>query len=302
MDDRQRLREARARSRWTPPGPVPPGDRGDPALVPGPGESLDAFAGHWRIFQLQGGHRYSTDDLLAAWFAVDTLSRETGTPLDSPLDPPLATTGRTPARALDLGSGIGSVGFFLLWAYPDLQLVGVEAQPGSLALALRTARYNGVEHRTTLVEHDLRHPLTDRGTFDLITGSPPYWDPADGRIGAGPQKGPCRFEFRGGVEAYCTRAAEALAPGGLFVLVYDGRQRDRLLAAATAAGLAVLRLRDVVSKAGRPPLLTLVAFTRRPGGTYPEGESTLLLRTGEGERTPEFRAIREQMGLPPGLR
>lgn len=285
LDERQRRRQQRARAGWEPPGPLPSGDQGDPELMPGPDESLDAFAGHWRIFQLRHGHRYSTDDLLGAWFALDTLHR----------------LGRTTDRALDLGTGIGSVGMFLLWAMPELHLTGVEAQPRSLALARRTARYNGVAHRVTYREGDLRDGLSGLSPFDLITGSPPYWDPADGTLSEGPQKGPCRFELRGGVEAYCEAAERMLAPGGLFGVVFDGRQRARLERAARAAGLAVYRYRDVVSKEGRSPLIAVAAMTRpdeAPGPYQPE--PPLVLRHADGTRTEEFRALRARMGLPPG--
>jgi len=33
-------------------------------------ESLDAISGHFRIFQLRGGHRFSTDDVLTAWYGT----------------------------------------------------------------------------------------------------------------------------------------------------------------------------------------------------------------------------------------
>lgn len=285
LDERQRRRQERARAGWVPPGPLPTGDQAAPDLVPGPDESLDAFAGHWRIFQLRGGHRYSTDDLLGAWFALDTLEK----------------LGRTPARALDLGTGIGSVGMFLLWALPGLQLTGIEAQPESLALARRTARYNGVTDRVTYREGDLRDGLSGLEPFELITGSPPYWDPADGTLSEGPQKGPCRFELRGGVEAYCEAAARLLAPGGLFAVVFDGRQHERLASAAQGAGLAFYRYRDVVSKEGRPPLIAVAALTRvheLPDRFRPE--PPLVLRDAEGRRTDAFRALRARMGMPPG--
>lgn len=285
LDERQRRRQERARAGWEPPGPLPLGDRGEPDLVPGPDETLDAFAGHWRIFQLRQGHRYSTDDMLGAWFALDTLGR---------LD-------RTPDRALDLGTGIGSVGMFLLWALPNLQLTGIEAQPRSLALARRTARYNGVAERVTYREGDLRDAMAGLEPFELITGSPPYWDPADGTLSEGPQKGPCRFELRGGVESYCEAAERLLAPGGLFIVVFDGRQRTRLERAAQAAGLAVYRYRDVVSKEGRPPLIAVAALTRPHEQPDPyQPEPPLLLRHEDGTRSPEFRALRAMMGMPPG--
>ena len=50
---------------WTKPGPIPPGAVSLPE-VPGD-ESLDAVSGHFRVFQLRKGHRFSTDDVLTAW-------------------------------------------------------------------------------------------------------------------------------------------------------------------------------------------------------------------------------------------
>lgn len=281
--DSQRARQARARANWSPSGPLPPGDHGDPRLRPGPAETLDCFAGHWRIFQLRKGHRYSTDDLLGAWFAFDTLRR----------------LGRTPEHALDLGTGIGSVGLFLAWKFPDLQLTGVEAQAESLALARRTALYNGVAERVRYLDGDLRSQAW--GQFDLVTGSPPYWDQADGTLSEGPQKGPCRFELRGGVEDYCLAAEESLAPGGLFVVVFDGRQRRRLELAAEGAGLAIFRIRDVVSNIGREPLIVVAAMARPAEAPASFSEvSPLLLRGEGGQRSREFRELRAEMGLPPG--
>ena len=46
---------------WAKPGPLPPG-ASSPPDVPAT-ESLDAISGHFRLFQLQGGHRFSTDDV-----------------------------------------------------------------------------------------------------------------------------------------------------------------------------------------------------------------------------------------------
>lgn len=281
---RRQARRLRARADWTPPGIVPPGDGGDPALVPRPGETLDAFAGHFCIFQLERGHRYSTDDLLAAWFCLDVAER----------------LGVVPARALDLGCGIGSVGMFVVWRLPGVALTGVEIQPGSLDLARRTARWNGVDGRCRWIGGDLAEVDVGSG-YDLVTGSPPYWDPAAGRVAEGPQKGPCRFELVGTVEMYCQAAARALAPEGIFGLVFDGRQRPRLEAAMAGAGLHPLRVRDVVSREGDPPLLCLAAADLGAHPTLPP-EPPLLLRHRDGRRSDALRQIRQIMGLPPGPR
>ena len=55
---------------WARPGPIPPG-----GVDPEPGETLDYLCGHYRIFQYEKGHRYSTDDVLTAWYGTQWASR-----------------------------------------------------------------------------------------------------------------------------------------------------------------------------------------------------------------------------------
>ena len=89
---------------WTHPGPVPPG-----GVDVEPEETLDFIAGHWRLFQLKDGHRFSTDDVLCAWYATHWAPRV--------------------QRACDLGSGIGSVALAVAWRLPGCRLVTLEAPP-----------------------------------------------------------------------------------------------------------------------------------------------------------------------------
>src|SRR5688572_24940449 len=55
---------------WRRPGPVPPG-----GLEPEENETLDYLCGWFRIFQYAKGHRYSTDDVLTAWYGTTHASR-----------------------------------------------------------------------------------------------------------------------------------------------------------------------------------------------------------------------------------
>src|SRR6185437_4739247 len=144
---------------WTKPGRLidraqHPGE--EPFPEPGEGETLDALCGDFRIFQLRDGHRFSTDDLLAAWYGT----------LAAP----------TVERALDLGSGIGSVGMIAAWRLPGARFVTVEAQEQSVALARKSARYNRIEDRYEIRQGDFRDAmLKPNEKFDLVLGSPPYF-------------------------------------------------------------------------------------------------------------------------------
>ncbi len=123
---------------FAPPGPKPAGDLDRPDLVPGPDEDLSFLAGDWRIFQPRKGHRWSLDDLLTAWVAIDQV-----------------TSVHVP-RFVDLGCGLGSVLMLLAWALPDARAWGLEAQASRAARARRSLRYNGADERCVVVDGDLR--------------------------------------------------------------------------------------------------------------------------------------------------
>lgn len=265
---------------WRRPGPVPPGGVGVEE-----GETLDYLCGWYRIFQYERGHRYSTDDVLTAWYGTTNAPRV--------------------ARAADLGSGIGSVALTSAWRLPGAQFCTVEAQEISLRLARKSVRYNGLESRFTLFHGDLRDEsiLANEALFDLVTGSPPYWPEGTASEAAHQQAIPARIEIRGSVADYARAAARILAPGGLFAFVFPTIQLERALAGVRDAGLALIRRRDIVFKEGETPLITLFAATRAgdiPATYAPLIEPPLTIRTKDGGVDPEYSAIRMSFGFPPG--
>jgi tRNA1(Val) A37 N6-methylase TrmN6 len=273
---------------WTKPGPVPPGASGDgPGIEPG--ETLDAISGYFRLFQLANGHRFSTDDVLTAWYGTAW-----------------CPTART---VLDLGSGIGAVGMIAAWRWPGARFVTVEAQEESVRLARKSAAWNGLLSRYEIRLGDFRQPgvLRDEEKFDLILGSPPYFPPGTGVEGDHPQKIACRFEMRGDIADYCTVGARHLEPGGVFACVFPvapEEQHSRMKQAAQKAGLTIMRWRPVVLREGERPLLGLFAMSR--AAELPEWmrektwlEPPLIIRTGEGAVHPEYSAVKLAFGFPP---
>lgn len=271
---------------WAKPGPIPPG-LGN-SLVVEPRETLDAISGHFRLFQLREGHRFSTDDILTAWYGT--------------------TWCPTAHAALDLGSGIGTVGMISAWRLPGARFVTVEAQPESVALARKSAQFNGLTGRYEIREGDFRKAgvLGPNEKFDLITGSPPYFPPEAGVKSEHPQRLACRFELRGTVADYCTTAANHLATGGFFACVFPvaPAQLVRVQSGAKEAGLVIVRQRPVVFRDGEPPLVGLFGMMRC--GDLPEwfrghtwGEPPLIIRTRTGEIHPEYSAVKLAIGFPP---
>jgi tRNA1Val (adenine37-N6)-methyltransferase len=269
---------------WAKPGVVPPGESSLPQIPAD--QTLDALSGRFRIFQLKDGHRFSTDDVLTAWYG---------------------TTWVPSARAvLDLGSGIGSVGMIAAWRLQGARFVAIEAQQESIALQRRSVIYNGLAGRYEIREADFRAPEAFAGDerFDLILGSPPYFPRGTGIEGDHPQKIACRFEVRGDVGDYARVAAEHLAAGGVFALVFPENQRERVERAAIDADLVIVRRRPVVFRQGEAPLIGLYLLMR--ANDLPQSmrsrtwvEPTLTIRCADGTVHPEYSAVKLAIGFPP---
>jgi tRNA1(Val) A37 N6-methylase TrmN6 len=235
----------------------------------------------WLIAQRLKGHRHSADDVLTAWYALQ-------------VSPPVL-------EHLDLGTGIGTVGLLTLWGMgPEARLTCVEAQEISYQLLQSNIDGNGLRRRVESSHGDLRELALDR-KFPLITGSPPYFPHGTGVLPQDSQKAHARFELRGDVSDYAKAAVAHLADGGWFVLCFPSPQKQRALDGIAAAGLKVVKLRDVIPRETLPALFTL--FACQLPRDFP-GEATieesLTVRHADGRLTGEMAAVRRMFGFADG--
>jgi tRNA1(Val) A37 N6-methylase TrmN6 len=269
---------------WAKPGIIPPGANSTPEVAAD--ETLDALSGHFRIFQLRDGHRFSTDDVLIAWYGT--------------------TWAPSASRVLDLGSGIGSVGMIAAWRMPGARFVTVEAQEQSVALAKRSATYNGLTDRYEIRLGDFRSEgaLRPDEMFDLALGSPPYFAVGAGLEGDHPQKIACRFELRGDINDYVGVASRHLAPGGLFACAFPADQLGRVERSTADTNLTIVRRRPVIFREGDPPSIVLFAMMR--ASDLPSHmrdrtwtEPRLVIRCADGSIHPEYAAVKLAVGFSP---
>jgi tRNA1Val (adenine37-N6)-methyltransferase len=240
--------------------------------------TLDGLAGDWKLYQRRRGHRYSTEDLLTAWYAMQEAVA-------------------APTEMLDLGTGIGSVGLTVAWHFTCAKLTGIEAQAVSFRLLRENVWVNGVTDRTTLLHGDLRDVArTLPRKFQLVTGSPPYFDINKGVVAADSQKAHARFELRGDVSDYCKAAKVTLEDGGRFVFCFPTNQIERALKGVEESGLFVCKRRDVIPRVGIAPLFSLVSCAHEPQA--PIIERPLTVRGENGRRTDEMNAVRIDLGMP----
>jgi tRNA1Val (adenine37-N6)-methyltransferase len=242
--------------------------------------TLDGLTRDYKIFQRRRGHRHSTDDLLTAWYAVthapDSLR----------------------FAILELGAGIGSIGLAVAWYFRDASLTAIEVQDASFRLLQQNLWANALELRARAIHGDLRDvtktlPL---GTFDLVLGSPPYFDVNSGIVSADPQRAGARFELRGDVRDYCEAARHALAPAGVFVFCFPTVSRARAESACAAASLSIASSRDVIPKEGLSPLFSLFACRHRTD-VATVTEPPFVVRDAHGAHTAELTRARATFGM-----
>ena len=239
--------------------------------------TLDALTGSWSILQRKRGHRHSTDDVLTAYYAL--------------------VHGPKTDATLDLGTGIGTVGMLTLFGLgAEAKLTCVEAQEVSYGLLLENVAMNGLEERVSPSHGDLRQFEAHR-TFELVTGSPPYFDVSAGIVPSDSQKAHARFELRGTVLDYAHAARRALASvdHARFVFCFPTAQKARAMRALHEAGFSAVNHRDVVPREGLVPLFSVFACKV---GSFPEvEEAPLVVRDSNGEHTKELRHVRRTFGF-----
>jgi tRNA1Val (adenine37-N6)-methyltransferase len=240
--------------------------------------TTDRLTRDWTITQRKRGHRHSTDDLLTGWYAT--------------------ACAPDAVRVLDLGSGVGSVGMLVLWRSPLARLTAIEVQEVSFQLLERNIADNDLGARVRAIHGDLRHTRLAGESFDLVTGSPPYFGVTEGIVPADSQKAHARFELRGDVRDYCVAARTSMAEGGRFVFCFPASRRARADRALADSGLALVRSRDVVPRRGASPLFSLFCCRREEDpGREPIEEPTYYVRDEAGVQTTEHAATRAAFGM-----
>lgn len=150
----------------------------------------------------------------------------------------MAAAGRSPVKAVDLGTGSGAIAASLATEVPEAEVHAVELSPLALAWARRNLDPLGVH----LVHDDLRTALTEaNGTFDVVVSNPPYV-PADAvpNEPEAAEHDPAMALYGGGLDglelplAAAGTAARLLRTGGYFVMEHAEVQAERMAALLAA--------------------------------------------------------------------
>ncbi len=241
--------------------------------------TVDYLCGDFKLMQLKNGHRFSTDDLLVAYFVQQNLQQN-------------------PKNILELGSGIGTISHLLAWIYKEAQITAIEAQEESFELFKKNIELNKVNEKIKIIHSDFRETnLSEK--FDLIVGSPPYFAVGSGVLSPHSQRKYCRFELRGSVVDYCLTASRYLSPNGKFIFVFPlvpSFQGSKVANGLKISGLRLEVYQEVVLKESEEMKLGLfcVSYENVVDSKILE---PLTIRKSDGSIDAQYDKFKEMMGI-----
>jgi len=233
-----------------------------------PGERLDDLQrNHYRIIQNREKFCFGMDAVLLSGFARI----------------------RPGERVLDLGTGTGIIPILLAAKTKASHLTGLEIQPESADMAMRSVRLNGLEERIDIVQGDIREAseLFGKGTFDAVTCNPPYMIAQHGLTGASEPKAIARHELLCTFEDVARETAKILVPGGKLYLVHRPFRLAEIIERLIAYRLEPKRMRLVYPFVDKEPNMVLLEASKG-GNSRMSVEPPLIVYQEPGKYTREI--------------
>lgn len=190
---------------------------------------------------------------------------------------------------LDLGCGVGSAGFCVLWRVPDTQLTGVEIQAESYDLAVQNAALNDMVDRCEFVLSDIR-AYRGRG-FHHVICNPPYLEAGTHLIS--PSESLARARGHGDDETtlqdWVDMAYKALKQDGSFTMIHRADHADKIVQ-ALGKRFGAVELIPLWPRAGVKAKRVIIRAIkgRKSGAALNPG---LVLHQENGDYTAEADAV-----------
>jgi len=157
-------------------------------------------------------------------------------------------------RLLDIGCGVGILSLLLGRDF-DLEITAVDKQPSMLSYAAHNFRIHDIGAETVGCDIATYAPSKH---FDFVISNPPFYDSSvtqsqNSHLNA------ARYAQHMPIEVLVQAAKRVLTPRGYFLLCYDAKQVDLLLAHLKEAKINPEVLRFVHPKSDREAKIVLVA-------------------------------------------
>ncbi len=196
------------------------------------------------------------------------------------------------ATVLDMGTGTGIIPILLSAKTEASHLTGLEIQPDSADMALRSVRFNSLQDRIDIVTGDIKEAslLFPKAGFDAVTCNPPYMIGEHGIKNPDSAMAIARHEILCTFEDVAREAALLLKPGGSFFLVHRPFRLSEIIVTLTSHKLEPKRMQLVYPFADKEPNMVLIEAVRG-GKSRLSVEKPLIIYKEPGVYTDEIYDI-----------
>lgn len=195
-------------------------------------------------------------------------------------------------RVLDLGTGTGIIPILMEAKTQAEHFVGLEIQPDSVDMAMRSVALNGLENKIEIVTGDIKEAdkLFGAASFHVVTSNPPYMTEHHGLTNPEEPKAIARHELLCSLEDVIAQAAKLLVPGGNFYMVHRPFRLADIMVLLRKYRLEPKRMKLVYPFIDREPNMVLLEANRggRPRLTV---EKPLIVYREPGVYTDEIYEI-----------
>lgn len=195
-------------------------------------------------------------------------------------------------KAVDLGSGCGTIP--LIWARDNsnMEIYGVEIQPQGHLMATRSIELNNLTNVKAINSDlkDLKGTLPF-GYFDLVSCNPPYKEGGTGILNPDKENYIARHEGCCTIDDITLTAKNLLQYGGRFCLCQRPERLTDVLSSMRKNDLEPKRLRFVQQRKNKPPKLFLVEGRRGGKPSSLVVEDTLFIEDDNGDFSKEMKEI-----------
>lgn len=191
---------------------------------------------------------------------------------------------------LDLGTGTGIIPILMEAKYHCAHLTGLEIQPESADMAVRSVALNNLSDKIEIVTGDIKEAdkFFPSASFDCITCNPPYMIGQHGITNPDSPKAIARHEILCTFEDVARQAAKLLKPGGHFFLVHRPFRLPEIITTLVKYRLEPKRMQLVYPYVDKEPNMVLLEAVRG-GKARMTVEKPLIVFEKPGVYMPEIR-------------
>ncbi len=224
----------------------------------------------YRIIQKTDGFCFGMDAVLLSGFAVVKAGE----------------------KVLDLGTGTGIIPILLEAKTEGEHFSALEIQEEVADMARRSVLLNGLEHKISIVNGDIKEASRIFGgaSFDVVTSNPPYMTDTHGLKNPHLPKAIARHEVMCTLDDVCREAAKVLKPGGRFYMVHRPHRLAEIVRTLSKYRLEPKRLKMVHPFSDKEANMVLIESVRG-GGVFLKVESPVIVYEKPGVYTDEIYQV-----------